>query len=61
MNFTSGIIKTVICSSLDSFDVRGIDVGSMLFVSLKQDTAGSHWPWRLDWVRIIRAYHLLDV
>ncbi|CAH3173181.1 unnamed protein product [Porites lobata] len=38
--------------NLDSFDVRGIDVGSMLFVSLKQDNAGSHWPWRLDWVEV---------
>ena len=36
-------------------------MGSILLVSLKQDNAGSHWPWRLDWVRIISAYHLLDV
>ena len=28
-------------------------MGSILLVSLKQDTAGSHWPWRLDWVRLI--------
>ena len=45
--------------SVDSFDVRGMDVGSMVHVSLRLDNAGSFdWPWCADWVRTVIVYYL---
>ena len=38
--------------------MRGMDVGSMVHVSLRLDNAGSFdWPWCADWVRTVIVYY----
>lgn len=57
--FFNFLLKIPLIFSVDSFDVRGMDVGSMVHVGLRLDNAGSFdWPWCADWVRIIIVYYL---
>ena len=57
-HFLDFLKKIPLIFSVDSFDVRGIDVGSVVSVSVRIDGTGgsSLWHWCLLWVRKMSVY-----